>query len=342
MSRLFSLSQAASAPRPADEGAPQSGVVRFYSFLEAGAGFAADVKAGLAAPRKMIPGAWRFDGPGLLAYESLCAAPEYHLARTERALLVRHSQEILAATGANPLLVEVGPPAGITSGALIEALRPALYFDLGMDLLSAQATADRLSSAHPKLHIAGMLAEPRQNLVLPVFQGVSFPRKVIFMSAAAAGCHTADGLSDVLRQAAQIAGRGGVLIAGIGLQKGRRPLEAAGNDAQGFAARLNRNLLQRINREMGGDFQAERFRHVAVHNEKLGCTGFYLESECEQFVHVDGQRYAFEAGEVMLTGICSQFAQAAFERLAVEAGYTLQHAWADDARWMSVNLFTVA
>jgi len=344
VSRLFSASslrQAVPAPLPSDETAPQAGVVRFYSFLEPDSGFAADVKAGLAAPRKMIPGAWRFDGPGMMAYEALCGTPEYSLVRAERALLVRHSQEVLLATGINPLLIEMGPPAGINSGALIETLKPTLYLNVGMDLLSAQASAVLLSADHPMLNIAGMLAAPGQNLVLPVFPGVRSGRKVVFLSAAAAGCHTADSLSEVLRQAAQLAGKGGILIAGVGLQKGRRQLESAGNDAQGFAARLNRNLLQRINRELGGDFQAERFRHVAVHNEKLGCTGFYLESEFEQFAMVEGRRHDFAAGEVMLTGIASQFAQPAFERLVIEAGFTLQKAWADDARWVSVNLFTV-
>ncbi len=344
MSRLFSTSslrQAVSKPPPSDEAARQPGIVRFYSFLEPGAGFATEAKAGLAAPRKMIPGAWRFDGPGMMAYQALCGTPEYSLARAERALLVRHSQDVLLAAGLNPLLIEMGPPAGINSGALIEALKPALYLSVGMDLLSAQASAVLLAGDHPALNIAGMLAAPRQSLVLPVFPGVSSGRKVVFLSAAATSCHTADSLSEVLRQAAQIAGKGGLLIAGVGLQKGRRQLEAAGNDAQGFAARLNRNLLQRINRELGGDFQSERFRHVAVHNEKLGCTGFYLESEFEQFAMVDGQRHDFAAGEVMLTGIASQFAQPAFERLVIEAGFTLQKAWADDARWVSVNVFTV-
>lgn len=316
-------------------------MVRFYSFLEPDTGFAADVKAGLAASRKMIPGVWRFDGPGMMSYEALCGTPEYSLARAERSLLVRHSQEVLLATGINPLLIEMGPPAGINCGALINALKPALYLNVGVDLLSAQASAVLLAADHPALNIVGLLATPGQSLVLPTFPGMSSGKKVVFLSAASTGCHTPDSLAEVLHQAAQIAGKGGILIAGVGLQKGRRQLEAAGNDSQGFAARLNRNLLQRINRELGGDFQAERFRHVAVHNEKLGCTGFYLESEYEQFAMVDGQRHDFAAGEVMLTGIASQFAQPAFERLVIEAGFTLQKAWADDARWVSVNVFTV-
>jgi uncharacterized SAM-dependent methyltransferase len=160
------------------------------------------------------------------------------------------------------------------------------------------------------------------------------------MPAVSACTYTPDELSDVLRQARGMAGAGGALIAGVDLKKSRKVLEAAGNDAQGLAARLNVALLERVNRELGGDFQAQRFRHVAVHDEVLGCTGFYLESDYAQLVHVGGQRHDFAAGEVMLTGISSQYRAQEFEALVVEAGFNLQKTWTDPSRRVAVYLLS--
>ena len=161
---------------------------------------------------------------------------------------------------------------------------------------------------------------------------------VLFLSAVAAGSYTPDDLSLVLRSARQIAGHGDYLITWMDLKKPRKVLETAGNDAQGLAARWNLSLLQRINRELGGDFQTARFHHVAVHNEMLGCTGFYLESDYAQFVTIEGRRFDFAAGEVMLTGIASQYSAADFESLAVEAGFKVEKMWTDAAKWTSLCL----
>jgi uncharacterized SAM-dependent methyltransferase len=221
---------------------------------------------------------------------------------------------------------------------LIEALQPPLYLHVGVDDAAAEAVAARLSSAYPALHIAGMLADPAQPLVLPEFAGLGGRRKVLYLSAAALGGYTPDELSMLLRCARLMAGAGGSLIATLDLKKSRKVLEASGNDAQGLAARWNLALLGRINRELGGDFQPARFRHVAVHDEMLGCTGYYLESGYAQFVKIDGQRHDFAADEVMLTGIASQYGVEEFQALAVEAGFRVDKVWTDAAKWMGLCL----
>lgn len=294
--------------------------------------------AGLAGQRKRLPARWRHDDPGLRALEALCSTPEFYLARHERALLAAHLGEAAAEMPRHPRLIEIGPACGLQVGMLIEALQPPLYLDIAVDVAAAEAAAARLSSAFPGLHIAGMLADPIEPLVLPRFAGVDVRGNVLFLSAVAAGSYTPDDLALLLRSARQIAGDGGHLITCIDLKKSRKVLEAAGNDAQGLAARWNLSLLQRINRELGGDFQTARFHHVAVHNEKLGCTGFYLESDYVQFATIAGRRFDFAAGEVMLTGISSQYSAGEFESLAVEAGFKVRKMWTDAARWTSLCL----
>lgn len=334
------MTQPAQAAQPSSHpgSTSPSGVVRFYNFLEDGISFRADVQAGLSSPRKTLPARWRFDAAGMQAFDALCAAPEYYLARTEQALLNAHLAEMAVVVGPDPVLIEIGPPAAIQSDLLIAAMQPHLYLNVGVDAAAARVAASRLAGVFPALHIAGMLADPAKGLDLPKFAGVPIRRKVAYLSAVAAGAYARDDLSDVLRGARGMVGAGGALIVCIDLQKSRQRLEAAGNDAQGLAAQLNRNLLYRINRELGGDFQPARFSHVAVHNEKLGCTGFYLESEFAQIANVAGQRYHFEAGEVMLTGIASQSGIGEFEKMAADAGFAVQKLWSDSDNRIGAGL----
>lgn len=334
------LQQQAASSLPS--GRPESGIVRTYSFLSPATNFLAEVQAGLSAPRKVLPARWRYDEMGLRALEALCGAPEFYLARHERALLAAHLAEAAETMGRVPQLIEIGPACGVQTGMLIEALQPPLYLNIAVDAAAAEAAAGRLSAAFPRLHIAGMLADPTEPVVLPEFTGVNARRKALFLSAAATGSYTPDELSMLLRCARRIAGARGTLLTAIDLKKSRKVLEAAGNDAQGLAAQWNAALLQRINRELEGDFQAQRFRHVAVHDEMLGCTGFYLESEYAQFVKVGGRRFDFAVEEVMLTGIASQYSPGEFETLAGEAGFRVEKMWTDAARWLSLYLLVSA
>ena len=308
------------------------GIVRFYNFLDDKISFQAEVKAGLSAMRKVLPAQWRFDSAGMQAFDALCSAPEYYLARTEQALLNDHLTEMVELVGRDPGLIEIGPPAAIQTDLLIAAMHPHLYLHVGIDAAAAEVAAMRLSGVFPDLHIAGMLADPLNALALPEFTGVPLRRKVAFLSSVVTGTYTPDALANVLRCVRQMVGAGGALIVCMDLKKSRQRLEAAGNDAQGLAAQLNRNLLCRINTELDGDFLPDRFSHVAVQNEKLGCTGFYLESEYAQLAHVAGQRYNFSAGEVMLTGIASQYDLGEIEKMAIDAGFALQKSWSDAGR----------
>jgi dimethylhistidine N-methyltransferase len=329
------LQQAARLPSPDDM---QSGIVRTYSFLPQTTHFPGEVMAGLSAPRKTLPARWRYDDAGLRAMEALCSTPEFYLARHERALLAAHLGEAVTVMRRCSQLIEIGPACGLQVGMLIEALQPPLYLDIAVDVAAAEAAAARLSEAYPGLHIAGLLADPTQRLVLPTFAGIDVRGKVLYLSAVAAGSYTPDDLSLLLRSARDIAGHDGYFITCIDLKKPRKVLEAAGNDAQGLAARWNMSLLHRVNRELGGDFQVSRFHHVSVHNEMLGCTGFYLESDYAQFVTIEGRRIDFAEGEVMLTGITSQYSAGEFESLAVEAGFKVEKMWIDAARWTALYL----
>lgn len=305
------------------------GIVRSYSFVERGEPFAREVLAGLGGARKSLPFQWRHDHAGLLAAEAWAAAPENHLLAGEAALLRAHLPEAAVVMGAGLELIECGPACGLQTHLLLEGLDVPLYLPLGRDPAGLAAAISRIGTRFPGQHIAALLADPLQPLVLPQFAGVNLRKRALYLSALALASWIVDDLGVLLRRARRLLGTGGALLATLDLKKNRKWLDAAVNDAQGHAARWNASLLERINRELQADFQPDRFGHVAMHNEKLGCTGLYLESTYAQFVHVAGQRIDFAAGEVMLSGLLTQHSEQDFTVLAAEAGFKLQKFWGD-------------
>jgi uncharacterized SAM-dependent methyltransferase len=127
-----------------------------------------------------------------------------------------------------------------------------------------------------------------------------------------------------------------MLLIGVDLKKDKRVLDAAYDDAQGVTAEFNLNLLHRINRELGGDFQVKRFRHKAFYDERKGWIEMHLESLYRQFAHVAGQRFEFQAGETIHTEISCKYSVEEFQKLAGRARFHAEKTWTDPA-----NLFAV-
>ncbi len=130
-------------------------------------------------------------------------------------------------------------------------------------------------------------------------------------------------------------------LAGIDLRKERAVLEAAYDDSEGVTARFNKNILGRINRDLGGRFALERFRHRAVWDERLGRVEMHIESAGAQTVPIEelGLEIRFADGETIHTENSYKYSTAEIEALAAAAGMTLERQWFDPGRRFSVNLF---
>jgi uncharacterized SAM-dependent methyltransferase len=126
-------------------------------------------------------------------------------------------------------------------------------------------------------------------------------------------------------------------VVGVDLVKDVGVLEAAYNDAAGVTAEFNLNLLRRINRELGGDFDLDRFRHKAVFNAAESRIEMHLESLAAQQVHVGGQTIAFARGETIHTESSYKYTVASFQALAGAAGWSPVAAWTDPKRYFSVH-----
>lgn len=326
-------------PQPAPQ-APEPGVVRFYNFLPRGESFLEDVLAGLAGAQKSIPPKYFYDEDGCRLFEAICELPEYYLTRTELDILQSRAAEIAQFAGPDAELIEFGSGAQEKTRVLIEALRPSLYVPVDIAGDTLRAASGELANGYPWLNIMGICADYTRPLALPEFAGVPIRRKVVFFPGSTIGNFTPAEALAFLKQARRAAGTGGILVIGVDLKKDKKILDAAYDDSRGVTARFNLNLLKRINRELGADFQLDRFRHKAFYDPVMGRIEMHLESLDSQRVHVAGSRFDFGAGESIHTEISCKYSMEEFRDIGRKAGFSPERFWTDSAQLFAVHGMT--
>lgn len=320
------------APRPLGPG-----VVRFYNFLPRGDQFLEEVLAGLAQPQKGIPPKYFYDEQGCRLFETICELPEYYLTRTETEILRGRAAEIALFAGPDAELIEFGSGTEAKTRILIEALQPSLYVPVDIAADTLRAASGELAKQFPWLNITGLCADYTRPLALPEFVGVPIGRKLVFFPGSTIGNFTPAEALAFLKQARKAAGAGGILLIGVDLKKDKRTLDAAYDDARGVTAEFNLNLLKRINRELGADFQVQRFRHKAFYDPVMGRIEMHLESLYSQFVHVAGRRFDFAAGETIHTEISCKYSIEEFAEMGRKAGFSPEKLWVDPEHLFAVH-----
>jgi len=304
-----------------------AGVVRYYNFLVEGPSFLDDVLAGLSRPQKAIPPKYFYDERGSQLFEAICQLPEYYVTRAEMATMERHVDEIVRLLGPDTQLIEFGSGASVKTRLLIDRAEPSLYVPIDIAEAQLQSACTDLALMFPWLNINGVVADFSRPLRLPEFMGVPIHRKVVYFPGSTIGNFTPEESLEFLKRVREIVGPGGILVIGVDLKKDKRMLDAAYDDAQGITAEFNLNLLARINRELGGDFQLQRFRHKAFYDEALGRIEMHLESLYQQFVHVAGRRFELMAGETIHTEISCKYSVAEFQGLGRGARFHPEQVW---------------
>jgi dimethylhistidine N-methyltransferase len=312
------------------------GIVRHYSLLTHETSFLEDVLAGLARPQKAIPPKYFYDERGSQLFERICELPEYYPTRTEIAIMERHVGEMVDLLGPDTQLVEFGSGAGVKTRLLVDRLEPSLYVPIDIAETAMREACKRLALLFPWLNISAVLADFTRPVRLPEFVGIPMRRKAVYFPGSTIGNFTPDEAVEFLKGVRELVGAGGMLLIGVDLKKDKRVLDAAYDDAQGVTAEFNLNLLHRINRELGGDFQVKRFRHKAFYDEARGWIEMHLESLYSQFAHVAGRRFDFQPGETIHTEISCKYGVAEFQALAARARFHGEKVWTDPA-----NLFAV-
>ena len=164
-------------------------------------------------------------------------------------------------------------------------------------------------------------------------------RNIVYFPGSTIGNFEPDEAVQFLRRIANVCRGGGGLLIGVDLKKDRQVLEAAYNDSAGVTAQFNLNLLQRINRELGADFDLDQWRHLAIYNSNAGRIEMHLISEADQFAHLNEHKFHFDRGEKIITEYSYKYSPDEFAAFAAKAGFNFVRLWTDEARLFGVFYF---
>lgn len=305
---------------------------------------AQDVLQGLSAEPKRLPPKLFYDATGSRLFEEITRTPEYYLTRTERAILEQFAGEMVRAGGSNLTLVELGAGSASKTRVLIRAiLRRQLHLEFHPVDVSPAALKQAVASLNghfPRLHVSPIAAD--YNHALPDLR--SRPgRKLVLFIGSTIGNFEPDEARDFLKNVAGSLQPGDALLLGFDMVKDVQILHAAYNDAAGITAQFNKNMLARINSELGADFESDEFKHVAFWNARKSRMEMHLESRVDQKVWISdlAQEFQFTFGERIHTENSYKFTQPAIARLLRQSGLTLEQQWCDQNRWFSVVLARV-
>jgi len=318
------------------------GRISFLDLKPDAGSFLEDVLAGLARPRKELSPKYFYDERGCELFEAICELPEYYPTRTEMAMMQAHAAEMARCLGEGCLLIEYGSGSGRKTRVLIAALVPVAYLPIDIAAAQLRHSAAALARDFPGLEVVAVCADYSRPLALPVEGRVPARRRVVYFPGSTIGNFTVPEALAFLRGARATAGPGGAMLVGVDLKKDESVLHAAYNDAQGVTAAFNLNLLARINRELGGDFDLASFRHHACYNAAMGRIEMHLVSTRSQRVTVAARRFEFAAGETIHTENSYKYSVAEFQALARSAGFTPDRCWTDAAAQFSIHYLVAA
>lgn len=298
-----------------------------------------DALAGLAAHPKSIPPKYFYDEKGCQLFEAICKQPEYAVTRTEHALMASCMPEIAAAIGAVDCIIE--PGAGDCSKVrwLLDALHPSQLVVLDIAGPPLAAAAEPLAHTDPNLAVTAIGMDFIHDLeaALPhLLEG----RRLVYYPGSSIGNFSPDEAVALLQRFRQLAGSTGQMLIGFDLKKDPEQLHRAYNDAAGITAEFNLNLLARLNRELGTDFDLARFRHDAFYNAQAGRIEMHLVSLDEQIVTLGDQRIHFKRDESLHTENSYKYQSDEFNLIASEAGWQLNAEWAREG--FAVQLYGTA
>jgi dimethylhistidine N-methyltransferase len=297
--------------------------------------FATDVLEGLARQPKQLPPKYFYDVAGSELFEQITVQPEYYPTRTELGILRDRGREITAIIPDGAALVEFGAGATTKVRLLLKRFAFGAYVpvDISGDFLNAQARI--LKKDFPELQIHPLTADFTAPFELP--EAVRRMPKVGFFPGSTLGNFEPHEACAFLRSARAILGPGALMLIGVDLEKDDRALHAAYNDAAGVTARFNLNLLVRINRELGGNFDLSSFAHRAVYNRERHRIEMHLVSRKAQTARILGKSFAFRAGESIHTENSYKYSLDRFKALAKGSGWSPRTLWTDADGLFSVH-----
>jgi len=300
----------------------------------------AEILEGLSRPQKALSPKFFYDEAGSQLFERITELPEYYPTETELAIMRAHVVEMAELIGPRASLIEFGSGSSLKTRLLLENMvEPAVFAPGGISRELLVLSAESVNDEFPELEVLPVVADFTQPFDLPDPR-VMPERNVVYFPGSTIGNFSPDAALDLLRVMHEEAAEGGALLIGVDLQKDRAVLEAAYNDPGGVTARFNRNMLVRLNREFGANFDVEAFEHVAFYNEEEGRIEMHLRATSAQTVTIADHEFTFRQGETLHTENSHKFTLEGFRELAGKAGFEVEKVWTDERKYFSVQYLT--
>ena len=310
-------------------------LINFHDFHPALGDFQANVLAGLKAEQKHIAPKYFYDPLGSMLFDRICELPEYYLTRTEISLLKQYGYQIADSIGPDALLFELGSGSSTKIRLLLEAIQPKCYVPMDISRDHLFQSASLLAKDYPWLKVHAICVDYADPWSLP--PGLKGKNRIAFFPGSSIGNLSSEEVVDLLGRIAQLVGNDGGLLIGVDLIKDIGVLEAAYNDQQKVTAAFNKNLLVRLNRELGANFQVDQFQHRAFYKRDLDRIEMHLVSDREQHISIDDELIHFKAGETIHTENSSKYSVVGFHSLALRAGFHPVKVWTDPDDLFSIH-----
>jgi L-histidine Nalpha-methyltransferase len=305
---------------------------------------AEEVEQGLSAIPKRLPPKLFYDEAGSRLFEQITETREYYPTRTERGILEDFAAEIASQAGGNLTLVEMGAGSASKTRVLIEAiLRRQLrltFYPVDVSPAALHGAVTSLNGDYPNLLVSPVVADFCHHM--PQLNELPGCKLALFIGSTI-GNFEPEEAAAFLTQLRESLAPGDGLLLGFDMRKDIETLHAAYNDRQGVTANFNLNVLARINRELGGSFDLDSFRHVAFWNRRMSRIEMHLESRLKQDVWVRdlNRAFHFARGERIHTENSYKFTTAAIATLLCRSGLKLEKTWTDREGWFSEVLARV-
>jgi L-histidine N-alpha-methyltransferase len=305
--------------------------------------FAADVRHDLALSPKQLQSKYLYDALGSTLFEAICRLPWYRITRAESALLERHAAAVVSELDRGTI-VELGCGSGEKLVTLAEALQArggsARVHLIDISSQALEQTEQRLTRLQ-HFSVVGHRSTYEEGLRSAAAAREGQGPMLVLLLGSNIGNFDTPAALEFLRQIRLALQPGDLLLLGADLVKPERDLILAYDDPLGVTAAFNRNLLVRVNRELGGNFNLQKFRHRAVWNRPDGRVEMHLICDVAQRVRIDASDLvvSFEAGEHIWTESSYKYDADQIREMGASAQFDIRRQWIDAAAQFALTLF---
>ena len=309
--------------------------------------FGINVLTGLLEPKKNIASKYFYDETSCALYNKITRLPEYYLTNCENEILKTHKNDIITLYGNQPFnLIELGPGEGNKTEIIIEALLDNKttfnYIPIDISKNYIHYLSEKFKQKYPGLSISGIISDYFLGLRW-LHTESTLPNVVLFLGSSI-GNFTFAKARVFFHSLWNALKPNDIVLIGFDLRKDIEVLKKAYDDSQGITRQFNLNLLKRINRELGGNFDINKYRHFASYNVFSGAMESYLVSQEKQTVYINNIRHTFhfEPWEPIHVEYSYKYLLSDIQQLAEDTGFQILENFTDQKHYFIDSIWQVS